>query len=307
MRRRLLALAAACALALAPLASASAGSPPSPPLLHVFVVLMENRSYASAMSDPTIAAIASRGALFTNYFAVAHPSAPNYLALAGGSTFGVTSDCVTCYVRAPNLAEQLSASHTTWAAYLEGAPGPCFLAPYGGNDYAAKHNPWQYFDDVRASRATCSHLRPLTDLAPTLRRPASAVPEFAWVTPDLCHDGHDCSTAQAAAWLKSFVAEVTASAAYKAGGVLIITWDEGYGSAGLSARGRVAACCGGGQVPAIVLSPLTRPGTRVGQPLNHYSLLATVEDAFRLARLGHARGAPTLDRAFNVTGVALTG
>ncbi len=307
MTRKLAALVAVLATSVAPIATAPpAGAAVPPGFLHLFVVVMENRSYATAMSDPTIAAIARRGALFTGYFAVAHPSLPNYLAIAGGSTFGVASDCVTCYVNANNLGHQLSAAHVPWDAYLEGAPGPCFLGPYGGTGYAAKHNPFRYFDDVRSSRSACAHLRALTDLAPTLARPAASVPRFVWVTPNLCHDGHDCSTAAAAAWLKSFVAEVTSSAAYAAGGALIITWDEGDGSAGLAPSGRVSASGGGGQVPTIVLSTSTRPGTRVGAPRDHYSLLATIEDAFGLARLGHARGAATLSPAFNKA-VALTG
>ena len=305
--RRLAALVVALALSAAPLAPAPpAGAAPLPTFLHLFVVVMENRSYAAAMSDPTVAAIARRGALFTNYYAVAHPSLPNYLAIAGGSTFGVASDCVTCYVSANNLGHQLTAAHVTWAAYLEGAPRPCFLDPYGGSDYAAKHNPFRYFDDVRASRSACAHLRPLTDLAPTLARPAASVPQFVWVTPNLCHDGHDCSTAAAAAWLTSFVDEVTSSPAYRAGAALVITWDEGDGSAGLTPSGRASSTGGGGQVPAIVLSTSTRPGTHVDAARNHYSLLATVEDLFGLTRLGHARGARTLSAAFNRT-AALTG
>ncbi len=211
--------------------------------LHVFVVVMENRTEADAMSDPGIARLAKRGGLATNYDAVAHPSLPNYLALTGGSTFGITSDCVTCYVNAPNLFSQLSAAHVTYDAYLEGVPGPCFLATYGGVDYASKHNPFRYYDDVRSSPTLCSHLRPYTELAATLRRPAAKVPSFLWVTPDLCHDGHDCSTSAAAAWLTGFVNQVTASAAYRSGGLLIITWDEGVGSRG-----------GGGQVATIVMS-----------------------------------------------------
>jgi phosphatidylinositol-3-phosphatase len=295
--RRLAALAAVLALAAAP--SAPVGAAAGPTFSHLFVVVMENRSYAAAMGDPTIAAIARRGALFTNYYAVSHPSLPNYLALTGGSTFGIASDCVTCYVSANNLGQQLTAANVSWDAYLEGVPGPCFLDPYGGSDYAAKHNPFRYFDDVRSSRAACSHLRPLTDLAPTLARPAASVPRFVWVTPDLCHDGHDCSTPIAAAWLKSLVAEVTSSAAYRAGGALVITWDEGDGSAGLGASRRAGATGGGGRVPAIVLSTATTPGTRVGAARDHYSLLATVEDVFGLARLAHARGAATLSPAFN--------
>jgi hypothetical protein len=260
--------------------------------LHVFVVVMENRSEQSVMANPTMARLATRGGLATNDNAVAHPSLPNYLALAAGSTFGITSDCVTCYVSAPNLFSQLAGAHVSFDAYMEGAPSPCFLATYGGNDYASKHNPFRYFNDVRSSRSLCSHLRPFGDLAATLRRPAAAVPSFIWVTPTLCHDGHDCSTGVAATWLTGFVNQVTASAAFKSGGLLIITWDEGFGSLG-----------GGGQVATFVISQQTKPGTRVATPLNHYSLLATVEDNFGLARLGHAAGARNFSSFFTVKSV----
>ena len=298
-RWRALVASAAVAVSLGALATAGGSSEAQfgrsgvSGFLHVFVVVMENRAEADAMSDPAIARIAQRGGLATNYDAVAHPSLPNYLALTGGSTFGITSDCVTCYVNAPNLFSQMAAAHVSYDAYLQGVPGPCFLATYGGNDYASKHNPFRYYDDVRSSPKACSHLRPYTELAVTLRHRASRVPSFVWVTPDLCHDGHDCSTAAAATWLTGFVNEVTASAAYRSGGLLIITWDEGVGSRG-----------GGGQVATIVLSSQTRPGTRVARALNHYSVLATVEDNFGLARLGDAIGAPNLSAFFKVHYVA---
>ncbi|MDE3065516.1 MAG: hypothetical protein KGJ36_07590 [Acidobacteriota bacterium] len=291
-RARLVAVSVAVACsAVAGAAPLSAAPSLYAPSRHVVVVVMENRPYASVMADPTLARLARRGGLATNYDAVSHPSLPNYLALSGGSTFGVSSDCVTCYVAAPNLFTQLAAAGVTFDAYLEGAPTPCYLAPWGGNDYAAKHNPFRYFNDVRASRSLCSHLRPSGDLARVLARPAAAVPHFIWVTPNLCHDGHDCSTSEAAAWLSGFVARVTASAAYRAGGVLIITWDEGVGSAG-----------GGGQVATMVLSPSVAPGTRVAAPLTHYSLLATIEDIFGLSRLAHARGARTFAPFFSASG-----
>jgi hypothetical protein len=283
------ALLAACAPFARATDSIAAGRDGVSGFQHIFVVVMENRSEADAISDPAFAAIAARGGLATNYDAVAHPSLPNYVALVAGSTFGITSDCVTCYVNASNLFGQLASTHVSYDAYLEGVPGPCFLATYGGEDYASKHNPFRYFDDVRDSPTICSHLLPLSDLAPTLRRRAAEVPSFLWVTPDLCHDGHDCSTSVAGAWLTGFVDEVTASAAYRDGGLLIITWDEGVGALG-----------GGGQVATIVLSPATKPGTRVAEPLDHYSVLATVEDNFGLARLGRAAGARNLAAFFNL-------
>src|SRR5487761_2232802 len=246
--------------------TAPAGAPPAvPSFAPRFVIVLENRDYATALADPGVAALARRWALATNYYAVAHPSLPNYLALAGGATFGVTSDCVTCYVTAPNLASQLGAAGVSFGAYLEGAPRTCFLAPYGGTGYAAKHNPFQYFTNVRASASLCARLHPLRALGPQLGGPAARVPRVVWITPNLCHDGHDCATATASAWLRGEVGAITRSAAWRAGGALFVTWDEVVGAAGVA--------------------PGLARGLRVATPLNHYSLLATVEDAVGVARL----------------------
>ncbi len=287
----LVALAAVLTVALVPLRTpvGAAGTPAR----HVFVIVMENRDYQSALSDPGIAALAARYGSATQYYAAAHPSLPNYLALAGGGTFGVTSDCVTCFVARANLESELVGHHVSFAAYLEGAPGNCFLASYGGTDYAAKHNPWRYFTNVRSSKSLCSFLHPLTSLARTLRGPASAVAQFTWITPNMCHDGHDCSTATASAWLTREVSLITASPAWRANGALFVTWDEGTGDQGVRA-GQVVAGAGGGQVLTIVAGPHTPPGAQLSTPLSHYSLLGTVEDLLHVPRLAQAKGAGSL-------------
>jgi phosphatidylinositol-3-phosphatase len=275
-------------LNLAPLASAPAGASAS--YSHVFEVVMENFSYSQAMATPQFATLARRYAYASNYYGVSHPSLPNYLALSGGSTFATTSDCTTCYVSAPNLFSQLAAARVSYGAYLEGAPGACFLDPYGGSDYASKHNPWRYYDNVRSSPTMCAHLHPYGDLAPLLAGPASRVPRYVWVTPSLCHDGHDCAPSVAGNWLTSFVAQVTRSAAWQQGGVLYVTWDEADGDNAGVVGSSVRAFGGGGRVLTLVITPgVTHVVLRA--TLNHYSLLATIEDNFHLARLGFARGA----------------
>ena len=222
---------------------------------HVFEVVMENFSYNQAMATPLFAALAKRYAYASNYYGASHPSLPNYLALSGGSTFATTSDCTTCYVSAPNLFSQLAAAHVSYGAFLEGVPSSCFLDPYGGNDYASKHNPWRYYDNVRSSPSMCAHLHPYGDLAPLLAGPARRVPRYVWVTPNLCHDGHDCAPSVAARWLTSFVATVTRSAAWRDHGVLYVTWDEGEGD-NASVRGRqVRAFGGGGHVLTLIIAP----------------------------------------------------
>jgi len=270
-----------------------------PAFSHVFVVVMENLGYAGAIAVPGFARLAARYASATRYYAFGHPSLPNYLDLTSGSSWGIASDCPTCYVAAPNVASQLQAAHVSWGAYMEGVPSPCWLAPYGPGGYAGKHDPFAYYLAIRDSRAACSHIRPLPDLYRALAGPAAAVPRFVWVTPNLCHDGHDCPPSVAAAWLDGFVGRVVASAAWRHRGVLFVTWDEANGdSSGVGASGRVTAGGGGGRVLTLVIAPGVPAGLRVGAVYDHDSLLATVEDAFGLPLLNGARRAAPLTAFF---------
>ena len=261
---------------------------------------MENLGYTEALETPGYADLVRRYGFASEYYAAAHPSLPNYLALTSGSTWGVTSDCTACYVDARDLGAQLSAAGVSWGAYMEGIPGPCFLDQYGGTGYAAKHNPFRYYIAIRSSPALCAHIRPLGDLRPLLGGPAAGVPRFVWVTPDLCHDGHDCSPGEAAGWLDGFVAQVTAGAAWRDGGVLFVTWDEGNGgdASTVTQAGAVADCCGGGHVLTIVAAPGITPATEISVPYTHASLLATIEDAFGLPLLAGARSATPLAAFF---------
>ena len=252
-----------------------------PNFSHVFVIVMENREYNAVIGDPGapyINSLARSYGLATNYYGVSHPSLPNYLALTAGSTFGITSDCTGCFVSATNIADQVERSGRSWKAYMQDMPSACYLgSSYAG--YAQKHDPFVYFTDIRNNAARCAaHVVPFTQFGADLN--SGAVPNFVWITPSMCNDMHDCSTSQGDAWLSSVVPGILGSSAYRNNGVLFITWDEGDSSAG---------CCGdsyGGHVATVVISPLARNGFRSGVAENHYSLLRTIEDAWRLGHLG---------------------
>ena len=276
--------------------AAGAGREGVPAFAHLFVVVMENLDRQEALAVPAVAALAHRYASADAWYAVAHPSLPNYLALASGSTWGVSSDCTSCIQTGANLATQLSAAGIPWGAYFEGMPGNCFLGPQSPDgSYAAKHDPFAYFTDVRADPSVCAHLQPLHALTPLLApgAPASGVPRFVWVTPDLCHSGHDCGAAAGGAWLSGFVATVTTSAAWADNGALVVTWDEGADSASASS-GAITDSGGGGNVLTLVIAPHVRAGLRVGTLFDHYSFLRTVEDAFGLPLLGGAAARTTV-------------
>ena len=254
-----------------------------PAFSHVFVIVMENHEYGTVSGSPSapyINRLAAGNGLATNYYAASHPSLPNYLALTAGGTFGIASDCTTCFINATNIADQLEASGRSWKAYMEDMPTPCYLGPWSGN-YAMKHNPFIYFTDIRSNAARCAaHIVPFTQFSADVSR--GQVPNFVWITPNMCNDMHDCGVATGDAWLANIVPTITASAAFRNGGVLFITWDEGSTNAG---------CCAdawGGHVATLVISSRSISGFRSSVAENHYSLLRTIEDAFHLSHLGAA-------------------
>ena len=254
-----------------------------PAFTHVFLIVMENLGADQARQLPYIASLSARGGTATAYFAVTHPSLPNYLALTSGHTW-VHSDCWSCFQNTNNLGAEASAAGVTWGAYMDGLPSPCFLGPmWPLGQYAGKHDPFRYYLDIRASHALCGHIQPLPSLTAAL--PSGQVPRLVWITPNLCHDMHDCAPAEGDTWLRSFVPQILASPAWRSGGVLFITWDEAGG-------GDNRGCCGfgsgGGHVLTLVLGPGIPAGLQVATPYNHYSLLATIEDGLDLPLLGHA-------------------
>ncbi len=247
----------------------AAAGPAAP--VHVFVIVMENTAYSDALAQPAIAQLAAAYGLATNYHAVSHPSLPNYLALTAGDTFGITDDD---YHRLPptGLGAQLDQQQLPWRAYFEGLTGGCFnsAAPY-----ALKHDPYAYLGGSCPSQVV-----DISKLGADLALPPDQAPRLSWITPGLCHDGHDCDIGVAAQYLDGLVRQITTSAAWKAGGVLFITWDEDDGSAS-------------NHVPLLVVSPGDH-GVSSDRPYDHYSLLATIEDLLGVSRLGHAQGAAAI-------------
>jgi phosphatidylinositol-3-phosphatase len=256
----------------APVASVHGGAP-----AHVAVIVMENEEYGSVVSAgsaPYINGLARHYALARSMFAVGHPSLPNYLALTGGSTFGIQSDCTGCSVSATSLVDQLERAHVSWKAYMEDLPHPCFTGASSG-DYAKKHDPFAYYTRITTNPTRCSHVVPLGRLAADER--GHTLPRFIWITPNLCHDMHDCSVSTGDRFLATLVPALLRSLGRN--GVLFLTWDEGSSDAG---------CChlaSGGHIATIVAGPGARPGARITTPTDHYSVLQTIEDLFRLPRL----------------------
>jgi phospholipase C len=248
--------------------SATPTETPTPANPHVFVIVMENANFTTALASPPIARLAAKYVLGTNYHAVSSPSLPNYLALTSGSTWGITDDAYHV-LPAGGLGTQLTAAGVTWRAYMEGLTSAgCLRSPY---PYALKHNPFAYYGGACPENVVA-----LDALDADLSRDT---PSFVWISPGLCHDGHDCALAEAGRWLEELVGRIVASQAWRDHGVLFVVWDEGDGRSSV--------------VPLIVASPDVA-SRRVNGDYDHFSLLAAIEDQFGLPRLGAAKDASPL-------------
>jgi hypothetical protein len=249
----------------------------------VVVIMMENAEYGEVIGGsaaPYINALARRYALASDSFAITHPSLPNYLALTGGSTHGISSDCTDCHVSAANIVDQLEAAGISWGAYLEDAPTACFRGA-GAGGYAKKHNPFIYYTDIANSPGRCNRLVGFQRLAANLR--SGRLPSYVWISPNLCDDGHDCGVGAG----DRFLARTVPALLRELGphGFLVLTWDEGTSGNG---------CCGvahGGHVATILAGPDVIRGARQRTPVDHYGVLATIEQAFGVPLLAGAADA----------------
>jgi membrane-associated phospholipid phosphatase len=263
----------------APAAAAAAGRP-RPRVTRVVLVVEENHEFGQVIGShqaPFLNRLAAHGTLLTHYYAITHPSLPNYVALLAGSPLGIRSDCRRCHRPGRNLVDQLEAAGISWKAYYQSLPAPCSAAVSAGA-YAKKINPFAHLDDIRSSSARCHRVVPLSQLGPDLRH--RRLPRFTMITPDLDHDMHSGSVARADTFLRRLYQELAGSTAWRPGTLLVLTFDEGKSARGIADRG-------GGHVATIVVGP----GVPRGHDPNHYdhyALLRSIETLFHLPYLGHA-------------------
>ena len=267
-----------------------AGAPPAR-YDHVVWIWMENHSVdailGAAAPTPFERGLAAACGAGTAYRAVGSPSLPNYIGATSGSTHGIFDDGSPSVhpIDTDNLFRQVRDSGGTARSYEEAMRSNCQLDSIG--TYAVKHNPQPYFSDP-ADRAACQRDNvPLGDLTGGALVDAltnGTLPTFSFITPDLCHDTHDCGVAEGDAWLEQWVTPILASAAYQDGRTAVfIVWDEPT------------------PMPIIVISPTTPSATSSTVAFDHYSLLRTTEELLGVGpALGQAATASSMRTDFHL-------
>ena len=275
------------------LSACTAGEPSAPvtfatvqpaTVTKLLVFVVENHSLDQMRAAmPFTTELGKQFAVATSYRAVTHPSLPNYLAMTGGSTFGVTDDGPPSRhsTDQPSVFGQALALGKTARLYAEGMPGTCATGNSGR--YAVKHNPWAYY---LSERSACARY----DVpAGALSKDAAAgeLPNAGMVVPDLCNDAHDCDLSVADEWLRTEIEAVMSGPDWRAGHLaLVVTADEDDRSQ-----------------DNLVLTAVAHPSLRaavVTTPLTHYSLARLYSEVLGAQPLGEAAAAPSMAAAFGL-------
>jgi hypothetical protein len=286
------------------------GGPPAPPygsggfphMDHVFVIMMENTPYTALLTPHNthttfIRSLARENGLETDYFGVTHTSLPNYVAATSGNTWGSNTDdeaqATLGYFNHLSLFDQFDQAGVSWKAYMQSMPRAAYPYNYGDCStganptctngtghhdalYVRKHNPPMQYPDIFTTSLADNDV-PLTTLTTDLAN--NTVPQFAWISPNVCDDMHGGAGAcpyptttatvpkQATLYqdgnnfLQTWVNRITSSRAWTGNSAIFITWDEGgYENVTPYAPKTDTGCCDSPRLPSAPVVPKTGSG-----------------------------------------------
>ncbi len=268
----------------------SASTDPSLPVQvpdHIVIILMENKginaSYNCGGNCTYITQLATTYGLAEGYSALTHPSMHNYIALTSGglyatSLYGNNDTLPSASLNVTNIVDRLEAAGRTWKAYIESYHGGC--SDYGSN-YSDDHNPFIKYADIYNNPTRCAKIVNAggdagnSTTSPLLSDLASqSAPNYMWLTPNLCHDMHDCSVSVGDSYLANLIPRILNSYTFtNQNAALFLTFDEG--------------CCTFPRdyVTTIWAGPVVKQAYKSVQFYDHYSLLSTIESFWNLPSL----------------------
>ena len=287
---------------------------------HVFVVISENHRFDQIIGNPAapiINALAGSYGLATQYTGVSDPSEPNYVAMLGGSDFGIASDDPYFFpgmtVDADNLMSQLEAAGKTWRGYFQDMPyagyrgwcfpGKCNGIPDSDTQYVAKHNGIVNFANMQ-NPTDFGKQMPLEQLSDDLA--AGILPNLGYIVADECNDMHGAPpycvdsgnpgdvadnwlVAQGDRFIGDIVNKITSSSSWETGhNAIVLTWDEGDQPSDF--------------ITTIVVTNHGPRGVQDPTSYSHYSLLASLQQTFGLGCLLNSCTANAMTPLFQITG-----
>jgi len=236
---------------------------------RIFIIMFENQAYEDVINDSNFLKFANAGLSFQNYYAITHPSQPNYIAQVAGSTLVVNSDGVY-NLQGLSVVDLLEQRGVTWTAYIESYPGNCFTgATTSDGLYARKHNPFISFVNIQRNASRCANIVNANRLDSDLA--SGNLAQYMYYTPNMQNDGHNTGISFAGNYLNTLFSPRLSK--FPARTLLLITWDEDNHQHG-------------NHIYTVALGSTITAGTKSNTRLTHYSLLRTVEDNWGLGNLG---------------------
>ncbi|TFK33657.1 acid phosphatase [Crucibulum laeve] len=263
-------------------------------------IWLENTDFDDALADPSLSALAKQGIELNNYFAVTHPSEPNYVASVGGEYFGMDNDNLN---RIPenisSIVDLLEEKSISWGEYQQDMPetgfqGFSFNNPVtGAGDYVRKHDPLIIFDSVANNSGRSSNIKNFTLFNEDLAN--NKLPQWMFITPNLTSDGHDTNVTVAGTFTKSFLEPLLKNKNFNGDRTLVlITFDENDNHL---IGNRVRSILLGSAVPRNLI------GTSDNYYYDHYSEISTMQANWGLSTLGrYDVGANVFDMVAKHTG-----
>ncbi|CAO3619808.1 unnamed protein product [Cunninghamella blakesleeana] len=242
---------------------------------RVVIFIFENEDYSNVQADPFFGGLATQynGLNLTNFFALTHPSQPNYIGLITGTTDGVLGDTQVTVDR-NSIVDLLEAKGISWKAYMQGYAGNCDTSMTSGT-YARKHNPFMSVKNIQTNPNRCANIVNSDQLTTDISN--NQVPQFVFYTPDMNNDGHDTSLKYASNWFKGYLPSLITNPALNTNTMFVSTWDE--------AKDYLIP----NQIQTVLFGPNWKRSTSETNDdtkYDHYSLLRTIEDNWDLGNLG---------------------
>ncbi|KAH9947845.1 phosphoesterase family-domain-containing protein [Amylocystis lapponica] len=263
-------------------------------------IWFENTDYNTAASSPVFQSLATQGLLMTSFYAVTHPSQPNYQAVVGGDFFGTSVDDFRAIPsNISTVVDLLEAKNISWSSYQESMPYDGYTGyNYTSSDYITgngsytyyvrKHNPLIIYDSVSNVTERALRIRNFNDFATDVN--ASALPQWMFITPNLVNDGHDTTITFMAQWIQYWLVPLLSDERFNNNRTLILlTFDE---TETYTINNQIWTLALGGALPASLRN------TTDDTFYTHYSALSTVEANWGLDTLGRGDANATLNNVF---------
>ncbi|KGO69482.1 Phosphoesterase [Penicillium italicum] len=243
-------------------------------------IWLENTDFETAASDENLSNLAKEGILLTNYFAVTHPSEPNYCASAGGDTFGMDSDdFLQIPANVSTIADLFDIKHIAWGEYQEDMPYAGYQGmryPLSGpNQYVRKHNPLVLYDSVTEDAVRPRQIKNFTTFYEDLKH--HSLPQHMFITPNMTNDAHDTDITVAGDWVARFLPPLLKNEHFNKNTLVLLTFDE---VGNYSHPNRVFSVLVGDAIPTHL------KGATDDTFYTHYSIIASLSANWGLPSLG---------------------